>query len=160
MESLDPEVYDKEKVLCLNDLFDWLVAPCLKQIQESHLFLPYSELHLVKCQLNLLSSLLGIKSLDAPRELSRQQSQAVSYRTFFFAASTRALADMHHRRNCKDLNCVLCKQAGTDAPLPVEVDPVQMQMAFLFSILWGLCSTITDLSRPKFDAFFRYSTFI
>lgn len=78
MEALDPEVFDKEKITCLNDLFDWLVEPSLKQIQESQLFLPYSELHLVKCLLNLLASLLGIKPPGSgPGEMSRQQSQSV-----------------------------------------------------------------------------------
>ena len=61
MEKLPSEVYDKDKVSCLNDLFDWLLTPCLKQIAESELFLPFSEMPLVKCQLNLLASLLGIK---------------------------------------------------------------------------------------------------
>ncbi len=36
-----------------------------------------------------------------------------------------------------------------------EVDSVSIQMAFLFSILWGLCCTMTSASKPAFDAFFR-----
>ncbi len=36
-----------------------------------------------------------------------------------------------------------------------EVDAVHIQMAFLFSILWGLCCTMTSASRQQFDPFFR-----
>ena len=38
---------------------------------------------------------------------------------------------------------------------PTQVDPIQMQMTFLFAILWGLCSTIREVSRKAFDTHFR-----
>ena len=38
---------------------------------------------------------------------------------------------------------------------PVQVDTIQMQMLFLFAILWGLCSTVRGNCRQKFDAHFR-----
>jgi dynein heavy chain len=38
---------------------------------------------------------------------------------------------------------------------PIQVDTIQMQMTFLFCILWGMCSTVRGPSRPKFDSHFR-----
>ena len=32
---------------------------------------------------------------------------------------------------------------------------MHIQMAFLFSILWGLCCTLTSGAKQQFDAFFR-----
>lgn len=37
----------------------------------------------------------------------------------------------------------------------MEVDFIHMQMAFLFSILWGMCCTLTESGKMKFDPFFR-----
>ena len=59
MTTLPEEVYDKDKQMCMSDMFDWLIGPCLKQIEELDLFIPFSALHLVKCQIGLLSALLG-----------------------------------------------------------------------------------------------------
>ena len=36
-----------------------------------------------------------------------------------------------------------------------KVDTITMQMQFIFSILWGLCSTVPEQSRKAFDAYFR-----
>ena len=38
---------------------------------------------------------------------------------------------------------------------PTQVDPIQLQMIFLFCVLWGLCSTIRESGRKQFDAHFR-----
>lgn len=38
---------------------------------------------------------------------------------------------------------------------PVQVDTIQMEMVFLFSIMWGLCSTIRGTNRKQFDVHFR-----
>ena len=35
------------------------------------------------------------------------------------------------------------------------VDTIYMQMVFLFSVLWGLCSSLTKEGKPKFDIHFR-----
>ncbi len=45
--------------------------------------------------------------------------------------------------------------ANQNSETPVQVDSIQMQMTFLFAILWGLCSTIRQVSRPSFDSHFR-----
>ena len=51
-----------------------------------------------------------------------------------------------------NLDSLIANQKGEN---PVQVDAIQMQMLFLFSILWGLCSTIRGAHRQKFDAHFR-----
>ena len=40
-------------------------------------------------------------------------------------------------------------------PPPLQVDTILMQMQFLFSVLWGLASTVPEQSRKSFDSFFR-----
>ncbi|XP_059095302.1 dynein axonemal heavy chain 3-like [Tigriopus californicus] len=116
IETLSPTHFDDEKLVCLDDMFEWLVPPCLEQIRDSNLFLPFSELHLIKCQLSLLKSLLGVPTSTNSTEMKAND------------------------------------EMGGDSS---EVDATHMQMAFLFSILWGLCSTMADTSKPKFDAYFR-----
>ena len=32
--------------------------------------------------------------------------------------------------------------ANQNSEVPQQIDPLQLQMIFLFSILWGLCATI------------------
>eukprot|EP00095_Tigriopus_kingsejongensis_P002576 maker-scaffold274_size229011-snap-gene-1.23 protein:Tk02576 transcript:maker-scaffold274_size229011-snap-gene-1.23-mRNA-1 annotation:"hypothetical protein LOTGIDRAFT_210054" len=118
MHTLSSTLFDEEKLLCLNDMFDWLVPPCLEQIKVADLFLSYSELHLIKCQLSLLKSLLGVSNGASNGASGQPQAQSMDE-----------------------------ESSGVDA--------THMQMAFLFSILWGLCSTMADTSKPKFDAYFR-----
>ena len=36
-----------------------------------------------------------------------------------------------------------------------KVDTITLQTVFIFSIIWGLCSTIPEGSKKKFDTFFR-----
>ena len=39
---------------------------------------------------------------------------------------------------------------------PVQIDTIQLQMTFLFTVLWGLCATIRESCRKQFDAHFRF----
>ena len=36
-----------------------------------------------------------------------------------------------------------------------KVDNITLQIVFIFSVIWGLCSTIPEGSKQKFDTFFR-----
>ena len=45
--------------------------------------------------------------------------------------------------------------ANQNSEAPQQVDPIQLQMTFLFCVLWGLCSTIRETGRKTFDAHFR-----
>ena len=38
---------------------------------------------------------------------------------------------------------------------PVQIDSIQLQMTFLFCVLWGLCSSIRESCRKPFDGHFR-----
>ncbi len=61
MASMPRDVYDADKVGCVRDMFDWLIPPCLAHLRTSSLFLPYSELHLVSCQMSLFATLIGMQ---------------------------------------------------------------------------------------------------
>ena len=41
------------------------------------------------------------------------------------------------------------KETGT------KVDTINLQMVFIFAIIWGLCATIPEESKRKFDTYFR-----
>ena len=45
--------------------------------------------------------------------------------------------------------------ANQNSEAPTQVDPLQLQMIFIFCILWGLCATIRESGRKQFDAYFR-----
>ena len=100
---------NEEHVENLDELFEWLVPPCLESIKHAELFVQMSELHLCQSMVKLLRSMINVDSL-----IEHQNSEA-----------------------------------------PQQVDPIQLQMIFLFCILWGLCSTIRESGRKKFDAHFR-----
>lgn len=147
IESLPSDLFDEERLVCLNDMFEWLLPPILEMIRDEKgaLFLPYCELHLVKCQLSLLKSLLGVVSSEATDKTpSGQQSKQ--------PPTPRKTEDTESGGGEDGSN-------EEDAPLSFqtgnEIDFTHMQMAFLFSLLWGLCSTLPDSVKVKFDPFFR-----
>ena len=37
----------------------------------------------------------------------------------------------------------------------LQVDTINLQILFIFAIIWGLCSTIPEESKKKFDMYFR-----
>lgn len=45
--------------------------------------------------------------------------------------------------------------ANQNSENPVQVDTIQLQMLFLFCILWGLCATIRESHKKLFDSHFR-----
>ena len=36
-----------------------------------------------------------------------------------------------------------------------QVDTINLQILFIFAVIWGLCSTIPEESKKKFDTYFR-----
>lgn len=128
VESLPNRTFDQEKIDLLDDLFDWLVPPVLSKIkQQSGLFLPYMELHLVKCQLSLLSSLLGVTSAATG---GRRKAGAGG-------GGKDAASSSSSTSESKD----------SGGQQHQEIDSTHMQMAFLFSVLWGICCTLPEQAR-------------
>ena len=145
IDSLPAKLFDADRLECLGDMFEWLVPPVLRLIQKCSLFLPYSELHLIKCQLSLLSSLLGVTS-------SMKSGGAGKGRAGGPGSGGGGLGV---KETGKDSGSASSVASSREEAIGQEVDLVQMQMAFLFSVLWGLCSTLTEEARYKFDQFFR-----
>ncbi len=147
MASMPRDVYDSEKVGCVLDMFNWLIQPCLDQVSASETFLPYSELHLVTCQMSLFATLIGMQG------------------GAFGGGAGGAGGDGGGEGGGGGGGGAKGGEGGgglggggegeKEVVMMQEVDSVHIQMAFLFSIMWGLCCTMTSNAKPQFDAFFR-----
>lgn len=109
--------------------FETKYGTSYRLIKKSSLFLPYSELHMIKCQLSLLSSLLGVSS------------------SLKVGGAGRGRGGLGVKGSGKDSGSSSSVASSREEAIGQEVDLVQMQMAFLFSVLWGLCSTLTEDAR-------------
>jgi len=144
--SIPRDTYDEEKIACIRDMFDWLVPPCLNHVKGSNLFLPFSEVHLVTCQMGLFAGLVGLPF----GELLCAAGHTFKYISNILRAGEKK-GDGGGRKNTTST----APAASNAQEESLEVDSVHMQMAFLFSILWGLCGTVMSSSRPALDVFFR-----
>ena len=114
-------------------------------IKGSALFLPYSELHLVKCQLSLLSSLLGVTSSFKTCGAGKSRAGGTG------GTGGTGGGGLGVKESGKDSGSASSVTSSREEAVGQEVDLVQMQMAFLFSLLWGLCSTLTEEARFATD---------
>ena len=107
-------------------MFEWLVPPCMKHVKTSTLSVPYSELLIFNSMLTILKATLGVYL----EQVTIQQGQPGSQQ----AASG---------------------QGQQEQQVLQGADTIHIQMAFLFAIIWGVCSTITGkFCRPMFPRSF------
>ncbi|CAF4568450.1 unnamed protein product [Rotaria sp. Silwood1] len=137
-----PTSLTKEARELINDLFEWMVDPCLDFLRFNCKFqLSTSSIHLTFSLMRLYSSLMD---------------------EIVGAGTTGHDGKLYPEINAntpKWLLELLHPQEIVIRPATAQLNTLQMllwlQGLFLFALIWGLAGTITSDSRKKFDTFLR-----
>ncbi len=114
----------------------------LNHIRQSQTLLPFSEMHLFTCQTSLFAALIGLGS----------DSSAAAGNV---SSGGGGGADNADKSAGGDGGGDTDPSAASAPASSSPVDSTYVQMAFLFSVLWGLCCTLAPGVRSSFDGFFR-----
>ena len=106
-------------------MFEWLVPACMKHVKASTLSVPYSELHIFNSMITILKATLGVDLDQAATQQSQQGQQGGQ-------------------------QAVATGQGQQEQQVLQGADTIHIQMAFLFAIIWGVCSTITGMLKHDF----------
>ncbi|KAK1344425.1 hypothetical protein QTO34_013119 [Cnephaeus nilssonii] len=129
----------------VNDMFNWLVQPCLEFIRlQCKFVVQTSPTHLAFSMMRLYSSLLAVSPDNTASSLTER-----------LATCCLAVPHDQMRAFAYEIREIKEDESEGSEGLTSQQIFLWLQGLFLFALVWAVAGTINTESRKKFDLFFR-----